>query len=173
MPTCPVYSTLPESSIYIVPAPTLGTHSEPLNRVPETSIYVPAPSPITYTTSLHGIGVTTYVTYPVGPSATAIVSYIEGAGPTTIITYAASPLAPTYAASTVAGVVTTSVVGACPPDGCKPAPSTVLAGPAGTSSVVGYSTYVPFTGAAARLANANVAMIVGVVGGLFGLMIVL
>ncbi|RAL58647.1 hypothetical protein DID88_003011 [Monilinia fructigena] len=157
MPTCPVYSTLAESSIYIVPAPTLGTHSEPIGRVPETSIYVPAPSPVTYTTSIYGIGVTTYVTYPAGPIATAIVSYVEGAGSTTIITYVAPSPAPTYTAATVP---------VCSPGGCKPASSTIQAGPAGTSSVLGYSTYVPFTGAATRLANANAAMMIGVVGGI-------
>lgn len=166
MPTCPVYSTLPESSIYVVPAPTPGTHSEPESRVPETSIYVPAPSPITITTSVYGVGITTYITYPAGPTATAIVSYVEGEGPKTIITYVAPSPAPTFAPTTVA---------ICPPGGCKPvpSPSTVSAGPVGTSSLLGYSTYVPFTGAAAHLANVNIAMMVGVVGGIFGLMIVL
>ncbi|ESZ89616.1 hypothetical protein SBOR_10000 [Sclerotinia borealis F-4128] len=138
--------------------------SEPVGRVPEPSIYVPAPSPLTYTTSIYGVGVTTYITYPAGPSATTIISYVEGGGPTTIITYVAPTPAPTYVATTVA---------VCPLGGCKPTPSTVSAGPAGTSSVLGYSTYVPFTGAAARLADANVAMLVAVVGGIFGLMIVL
>ncbi|QSZ37070.1 hypothetical protein DSL72_009162 [Monilinia vaccinii-corymbosi] len=207
MPTCPVYSTLPESSIYIVPVPTLGNHSEPIGRVPETSIYVPAPSPVTYTTSIYGVGVTTYVTYPAGPIATAIVSYVESAGPTTIITYVAPPIAPTYAEgagsttvityvapslaptyaegagpSTIITHVTPSLaptdaittIPVCPPGGCKPAPSTVPAGPAGTSSsTLGYSTYVPFKGAAARLSNANLAMMIGVVGGIFGLVIIL
>ncbi|KAF7909357.1 uncharacterized protein EAF01_003075 [Botrytis porri] len=68
MPTCPVYSTLPPSSIYVVPVPTLGTHSEASSRVPETSIYVPALSPVTHTTSIYGVGVTTYITYPAGPT---------------------------------------------------------------------------------------------------------
>ncbi|TGO32632.1 hypothetical protein BHYA_0300g00050 [Botrytis hyacinthi] len=164
MPTYPVYSTLPPSSVYAVPVPTLGTHSEPVSRVPETSIYVPAPSPVTYTTSIYGVGVTTYITYPAGPTATAIISEVEGI-PTTIITYVASTPAPTYAATTVP---------ICPPGGCKPATSTVVpVGPVGTTSFLGSPTYVPFTGAAARIVNANVAMMVGVVGGIFGLMIVL
>ncbi|CAD6443788.1 8bcf3064-1716-408a-ac63-72c27c15d1e4 [Sclerotinia trifoliorum] len=168
MPTCPIYSTLPPSSIYIVPAPTLGTHSEPASRIAETSIYVPAPSPITYTTSIYGVGITTYITYPAGPSATVIVSEIKGEAPSTIITYVAPSTAPTHAVTTVP---------VCPPGGCKPvlASSTVRipAGPAGTSSILGYSTYVPFTGAATHLANANVAILVTVVCGVFGLMIIL
>lgn len=164
MPTCPVYSTLPPSSIYVIPVPTLGTHSEPVSRVPETSIYVPAPSPVTYTTSIYGVGVTTYITYPAGPTATAIVSEVEGVI-TTIITYIAPTPAPTHA---------TTIVPVCPPGGCKPVPSTVVpVGPVGTTSILGHSTYVPFTGAAARIVNVNVAMMVGVVGGIFGLVIVL
>lgn len=168
MPTCPIYSTLPTSSIYIVPAPTLGTHSEPASRLPEPSIYVPAPSPITYTTSIYGFGITTYITYPAGPSATVIVSEIEGEAPSTIITYVAPSPAPTHAVTTVS---------VCPPGGCKTvlASSSVRApaGPAGTSSILGYSTYVPFTGAATHLANVNVAMLIPVVGGIFGSMVIL
>ncbi|KAF7922065.1 uncharacterized protein EAE98_008276 [Botrytis deweyae] len=164
MPTCPVYSTLPPSSVYVVPVPTLGTHSEPVSRVPETSIYVPAPSPVTYTTSIYGLGVTTYITYPAGPTATAIVSEVEGT-PTTIITYVSPTPAPSYAAT---------IVPVCPPGGCKPATSTVVpVGPVGTTSFLGSPTYVPFTGAAARIVSANMAMMVGAVGGIFGLMIVL
>ncbi|KAI9640172.1 hypothetical protein NHQ30_011409 [Ciborinia camelliae] len=161
MSTCPAYSTLPESSIYIVPAPTLGTHSEPVSRVPETSIYVPAASPVTYTTSIYGVGVTTCVTYPAGPKATAIVSYVEGVGPTTIITYIPLPV-PTYVDTTVP---------TCPPGGCKPSPTVPVI--PGTSSILGYSTYVPFTGAATRFANSNAAIMMGIVVGIFGLMIIL
>jgi hypothetical protein len=158
MSTCPVYSTLPPSFVYVVPLPTLGTHSEPVSRVPETSVYVPAPSPVTYTTSIYGVGVTTYITYPAGPTATAIVSEVEGT-PTTIITYVAPTPAPTYTATTVP---------------VKPAPSAIVpVGLVGTTSALGYSTYVPFTGAAARIINVSVAMMAGVAGGIFGLMIVL
>ncbi|PQE07408.1 hypothetical protein CJF32_00005304 [Rutstroemia sp. NJR-2017a WRK4] len=162
--TCPAYSTFPLSSIYIVPAPTYGTHAEG-SHIPEPSIYVPAASPTTIVKTLPGGYSTTIVSYPAGPTATVVVSTLVGGGVTTIVTYAPPPAPPTPSAAK-----SSTLVPVCP-GGCS---KTTPAPPAGTSSVLGYSTYIPFTGDAVMARGSKgVAIMAGAVGAVFGLMIML
>jgi hypothetical protein len=90
------------------------------------------------------------------------VSSIAGGGVTTIVTYAAPPTPTAGKSSTLVPVC---------PGGCS---KTTPAPPAGTSSVLGYSTYIPFTGDAVMARGSKgVAIMAGAVGAVFGLMIML